>query len=137
FLPQKLKKLLRIMKRISGLFLVALLSGAMTLGAYKLVFDKNAPVGSELSVAPSQTNFAKNVNYLPETGDFTAAADKAVHTVVHVKNVSYSTAPSNPYSYFFGYGQREAQPQIGTGSGVIITEDGYIVTNNHVVQNAS
>src|SRR5690606_16428394 len=85
----------------------------------------------------SQTNFAKNVNYLPETGDFTAAADKAVHTVVHVKNVSYSTAPSNPYSYFFGYGQREAQPQIGTGSGVIITEDGYIVTNNHVVQNAS
>lgn len=125
------------MKRISGLFLVALLSGAITLGAYKLVFDKNAPVGSELSVAPSQTNFAKNVNYLPETGDFTAAAEKAVHTVVHVKNVSYSKAPSNPYSYFFGYGQREAQPQVGTGSGVIITEDGYIVTNNHVVQNAS
>ena len=125
------------MKRISGLFLVALLSGAMTLGAYKLAFEENTPVGSELSVAPSQTNFAKNVNYLPETGDFTAAADKAVHTVVHVKNVSYSTAPSNPYSYFFGYGQREPQPQVGTGSGVIITEDGYIVTNNHVVQNAS
>lgn len=125
------------MKRISGLFLVALLSGAMTLGAYKLVFEENTLVGSELSVAPSQTNFAKNVNYLPETGDFTAAADKAVHTVVHVKNVSYSTAPSNPYSYFFGYGQREPQPQVGTGSGVIITEDGYIVTNNHVVQNAS
>lgn len=121
------------MKRISGLFLVALLSGATTLGAYKLVFDDNANASS-LSVAPSQAVYAKNVSYLPETGDFTAAADKAVHAVVHVTNVSYRSVPNN---FFFGYGQSEPQPQVGTGSGVIITEDGYIVTNNHVVQNAS
>ena len=87
------------MKRISGLFIVALLSGATTLGAYKLVFDENAP-SSVLSVAPQQSNFTRTVAYGPETADFTAAADKAVHTVVHVKNVSYSTAPSSSWDYF-------------------------------------
>lgn len=124
------------MKRISGLFLVALLSGATTLGAYKLVFDENAP-SSALSVAPAQTNFTKTVGYIPESVDFTAAAEKAVNTVVHVKNVSYSTAPSSPWDYIFGYRGGQQQAQIGTGSGVIITEDGFIVTNNHVIQNAS
>ncbi len=39
--------------------------------------------------------------------------------------------------YFYGYRAGQPQPQVGTGSGVIITEDGYIVTNNHVVENAS
>lgn len=126
------------MKRISGLFLVALLSCVTTLGAYKLLFDDNAK-SSMLSVAPS-SNYARTVGYGPgaEAVDFTAAADKAVHTVVHVKNVSYVTVPNSPFDYFFGSrsgGQQQAQ--VGTGSGVIITEDGYIVTNNHVIQNAS
>jgi len=125
------------MKRISSLFLVAMLSGATTLGAYKLVFDQDQnPSG--LSIAPQQ-NYARTVGLGPEGVDFTAAADNAIHTVVHVKNTSYSTAPNNPLlEYFYGYqGSREPQAQVGTGSGVIITEDGYIVTNNHVVQNAS
>ena len=124
------------MKRISSLFLVAMLSGATTLGAYKLVFDDDN-TSSALSIAPQQ-NYTRTVGLGPEAVDFTAAADNAIHTVVHVKNVSYATAPESPWDYMFGYrGSREPQQQIGTGSGVIITEDGYIVTNNHVVQNAS
>ena len=69
--------------------------------------------------------------------DFTVAADKAIHNVVHVKNVSYRTV-SNPIMEFF-YGARggQQQEQIGTGSGVIISEDGYIVTNNHVINEAT
>lgn len=126
------------MKQISSLLLVSLLSGATTLGAYKLVFDNDTP-SSALSIAAPQSAFTRNVSLGgPETTtDFTAAADKAVHTVVHVKNTSYATQ-SNPMMEFF-YGSRGGQPQaqIGTGSGVIITEDGYIVTNNHVIQNAS
>ncbi|KGO86290.1 serine protease [Flavobacterium rivuli WB 3.3-2 = DSM 21788] len=125
------------MKRISSLFLVSLLSGATTLGAYKLVFDNNNS-SSALSIAAPQSSYTRNVSMGgPENVDFTAAADKAVHTVVHVKNTSYATA-SNPMMEFF-YGSRggQPQPQIGTGSGVIITADGYIVTNNHVIQNAS
>jgi len=125
------------MKRISSLFLVSLLSGATTLGAYKLVFD-NDTTSSALSIAAPQSSYTRNVSMGgPENVDFTAAADQAVHTVVHVKNTSYATA-SNPMMEFF-YGSRggQPQPQVGTGSGVIITADGYIVTNNHVIQNAS
>ncbi|AXG72793.1 PDZ domain-containing protein [Flavobacterium arcticum] len=125
------------MKRISSLFIVALLSGATTLGAYKLVFDEDT-ANTSLSVAPAQTNYTKTVALGAENVDFTKAADEAVHTVVHVKNVSYSKTPSNPImEYFYGYRGGEQRAQVGTGSGVIITEDGYIVTNNHVIQNAS
>lgn len=126
------------MKNYSSLFLVSLLSGATTLGAYKLVFEDNTQA-SPLTIAAPQTH---NVSYTgagAESVDFTTAADKAVHTVVHVKNTIYRQAPASMMDYFFGYrgngGQQQAQ--VGTGSGVIITADGYIVTNNHVIQDAS
>lgn len=124
------------MKRISGLFLVALMSGATTLGAYKLVFDNDKP-SSALSIA-APSNYSRTVGFNGmEPADFTAAADQAVHTVVHVKNVTYSNQPRNMMEYIYGYRSGEPTPQVGTGSGVIITEDGYIVTNNHVIENAS
>jgi Do/DeqQ family serine protease len=125
------------MKKFSGLLLVGLLSGATTLGAYKLVFD-NDTASSALSIAPEH-NYNRTVGFGgAESVDFTQAADKAIHTVVHVKNTSYATVPNSPWDYMFGYrGGGQQQQQVGTGSGVIITEDGYIVTNNHVVQNAS
>ncbi|MGQ3088537.1 MAG: serine protease, partial [Flavobacterium sp.] len=125
------------MKKFSGLLLVGLLSGATTLGAYKLVFDNDTP-SSALSIAPE--HYTRTVGYGggAESIDFTAAADKAVHTVVHVKNTSYATRAASPWDFMFGGGGGGQQyQQVGTGSGVIITEDGYIVTNNHVVQNAS
>lgn len=125
------------MKKISGLFIVALLSGATTLGAYKLVFD-NDELQTGLSIAPQYTDYAKPVGLGTETVDFTDAAQNAIHTVVHVKNVSYSKVPANPLmEYFYGYRGGQQQTQVGTGSGVIITADGYVVTNNHVIQNAS
>lgn len=123
------------MKRLSSLFLVSLLSGATTLGAYKLFFDENSNRNSIVTMASE--NKMRNVGLTNETVDFTEAAANAVHTVVHVKNVSVRTI-SNPIMEFF-YGQRggQQQEQIGTGSGVIISEDGYIVTNNHVIQGAT
>jgi S1-C subfamily serine protease len=66
--------------------------------------------------------------------DFTDAADKTVHSVVHVKNVSYRTVSNPMMEFFYGYRGGQQQEQVGTGSGVIISEDGYIVTNNHVVR---
>jgi len=115
--------------------LVSLLSGATTLGAYKLFIEGRDNHNSIVTAAP--TNYNKNVGFNGEAVDFTSAAEKAVHTVVHVKNVSVRTI-SNPILEFF-YGSRgsQQQEQIGTGSGVIISEDGYIVTNNHVIQDAS
>lgn len=124
------------MKKFGSLFLVSLLSGATTLGAYKLFFD-NSSTSSKLSV--SGENYARNVSLGAEGVDFTAAADNAIHTVVHVKNKTVYNIPSNPLmEFFYGYqGEGRQQTQVGTGSGVIISEDGYIVTNNHVVKDAT
>jgi Do/DeqQ family serine protease len=122
------------MKKYAGLLFVSLLSGAITLGAYKFLFENHSTT-SPLTFAPK---YAKNVNLGAENIDFTSAAENTVHNVVHVKNVTVSNIPRNPImEYFYGYRGDQQQTQIGTGSGVIISEDGYIVTNNHVIQNAS
>ncbi len=122
------------MKRFGSLFLVALLSGATTLGAYKVLFsDENSK--SIVTVAPE--NYSRNVGFGAENIDFTTAADKAIHTVVHVKNVSRRTVSNPMLEFFYGYSGSQQQEQVGTGSGVIISEDGYIVTNNHVIKDAS
>ena len=124
------------MKKISSLFLVSLLSGATTLGAYKLLFENNSNSSNSIvSLAPN--SYSKNVGLGTETLDFTDAADKTIHSVVHVKNVSYRTVSNPMMEFFYGYRGGQQQEQVGTGSGVIISEDGYIVTNNHVVKDAT
>ncbi|SDW86119.1 trypsin-like peptidase domain-containing protein [Flavobacterium degerlachei] len=127
------------MKRFSQLFLVALLSGATTLGAYKLLFDTNGLFSSTKSpiTTLATESYNKKVGLSPEVVDFTEAAEKTVHSVVHVKNVSYKTVTNPMLEYYYGYKGGQTQEQVGTGSGVIISEDGYIVTNNHVVKGAS
>jgi len=116
--------------------LVSLLSGATTLGAYKVLFDDGGVSESKSVVTTAPNNFSRNVGLEAETVDFTDAADKAVHSVVHVKNVSYRTVSNPIMEYFYGYKGGQQQEQVGTGSGVIISEDGYIVTNNHVIKDA-
>lgn len=122
------------MKRISSLFLVSLFSGAITLGAYKVFFEKENKSGITTLATP---NYSKTVGLVPEGMDFTAAAETTVHSVVHVKNVSVRTVYNPIMEYFYGSRGGQQQEQIGTGSGVIISEDGYIVTNNHVIKDAT
>mgnify|MGYP000262362939 CR=1 FL=1 len=122
------------MKQTIRLFLVALFAGAITLGGYKFFEEKE-----HISFAPQQnsnlvkTNFSSTAEGM--NTDFTEAADKTVHAVVHVKNITVSRQPTNIMEYFQGGGQPRAM--VGSGSGVIISPDGYIVTNNHVIANAS
>jgi Do/DeqQ family serine protease len=127
------------MKRFSTLFLVSLLSGAITLGAYKLLFDNDGYFSNNKNsiTTVASDSYGKRVGLSAENVDFTEAADKTIHTVVHVKNVSRKTVINPMLEYFYGYGGQQQQEQVGTGSGVIISEDGYIVTNNHVVKDAS
>lgn len=78
--------------------------------------------------------------------DLTKAAESSVHAVVHIKATQLSktqTVQQMPdfFDFFFGDGrgqqrQIQTQPRVGFGSGVIISKDGYIVTNNHVVEGA-
>src|SRR5690554_5041832 len=127
------------MKRLSSLFLVALLSGGITLGAYKLFIEKPATTHTNGITTVSTLPVAnyKNVGFTSEAPDFTEAAELAINSVVHVKNVSYRQINDPIMEFFYGYRGGHQQAQIGTGSGVIISEDGYIVTNNHVINNAS
>jgi Do/DeqQ family serine protease len=71
--------------------------------------------------------------------DFTLAAEKTVNTVVHIKSEYIQNYQSDPLlDFFWGpNGSRGDRTQIATGSGVIISSDGYIVTNNHVIEDAS
>ncbi len=128
------------MKKILSLVLVSVLGGVFTLGAYKLFIEKDSytelqqtPVFSPISI-PVNYN-TKDKNLAVETNiDFTYAAEKTINTVVHVKNTSVSTGQMTIQDLF--YGRRSQRHQIGTGSGVIISPDGYIITNNHVIDEA-
>lgn len=124
------------MKNLTTLFFASLLSGTVTLGSYKLFFENNEELTRNeiTTTAPLRT-----VSGGFEMPDLTNAAKNTIHTVVHVKNVSFRAAPRNPiYEYFYGYqNNNKIQAQVGMGSGVIISEDGYIVTNNHVIQGAN
>ena len=78
--------------------------------------------------------------------DLTDAAEKTVHGVVHIKSTvksrtqTYQEIPDIFEQFMFGARPRQrqyqTQPQVGYGSGVILTPDGYIVTNNHVIEKA-
>ncbi|MFV8356377.1 trypsin-like peptidase domain-containing protein [Flavobacterium sp. XS1P32] len=127
------------MKKISTLFLVSLLSGVVTLGSYKLLFDTNGYFSNDKSelVTTASNSYGKRVGLSTDVLDFTEAAEKTIHSVVHVKNVSRTTVSNPILEYFYGYRGGQSQEQVGTGSGVIISEDGYIVTNNHVIKDAS
>ncbi|MEJ2163743.1 MAG: trypsin-like peptidase domain-containing protein [Robiginitalea sp.] len=128
------------MKRIGGMFLVALMAGTLTLGTYKLFFEsspKEASFQSDSLPVFQTSNFSASASGAGvDEANFTIAAEKTVNAVVHVKNITVNQGPSNLLEFFYGY-QERARPQVGTGSGVIISPDGYIVTNNHVIAKAN
>ncbi len=75
-----------------------------------------------------------NFNYLDvQRPDFIEIAKRSINTVVHVKSsssvVGYSIED-------FIFGRSKKRPQMGSGSGVIISSDGYIITNHHVIETA-
>lgn len=100
---------------------------------------KGTPVATTTTTGTNGEVVVQQVN-LPEVAypDFTYAAETGVKAVVHVKVVKRGQAQQGPQSFldfFFGYGApSQPRDQVGAGSGVIISEDGYIVTANHVIE---
>ncbi len=145
------------LKQVLTIILVAILSATVALFGYDYMQKRKASSKqtngsvSEFSENFSQEFDLNNVrltNMTTSEGypDFTKAAERTIHGVVHVKSTKAASRRRqqivDPFEFLFGFGNRnfdfgQPQPQVGFGSGVIISKDGYIITNNHVIQGAS
>lgn len=124
-----------MMKKNLMLFASALFGGFVALGAFSL-FQKDSNSADAAFYAMNPPVYSTGYAALPDGNlDFTPAAERSVNAVVHVKTQTKVQNVYNPWNDFFGYPQ-EPRVQMGTGSGVIISNDGYIVTNNHVIEGA-
>ncbi|HUS86803.1 MAG TPA: Do family serine endopeptidase [Bacteroidales bacterium] len=124
-------------RKIAGTVAIALFSALVALFIYTRFFDDPAVI---VEVNDNQGLPVQFTNNYPAFGDgmtdFADMAEYAVHTVVHVKTKSMQEfSYRNPImDYFYGEQARQPREVRGFGSGVIINKEGYIITNNHVIE---
>ncbi len=151
------------MKKIGLIIFAALLGSIITFSALQLTGSNRAKIVKIEQIntpvdKPSSVSVKSEGEFMPP--DFTGVSKKVMPAVVHIKSIrtnryrdyQYRQYPpfrdffdDDIFEHFFGPdfryespqpGQRRPQPIVGSGSGVIISSDGYIVTNNHVIDGA-
>jgi serine protease Do len=125
------------MKSLFKYSAVALGAAFLTLLGYHITHEQTV-VYTPLQPNTINTNFTPNTTTKAISTDFTIAAEKTIDAVVHIINTSIETEQRsrNFMEYFYGRSSPE-YPRVGMGSGVIVSSDGYIITNNHVVEGAT
>ena len=136
-------------KTLLSFLLVAGISSGISIALFSAMQEKNDNTSSLTDTTTPNSTYATPTAFTPVVSrpavenDFTQAAANTVNAVVSIKSTTVQQRSSSSmeeefFRYFFGQGRRDyaPQPRIGMGSGVIISEDGYIVTNNHVIDQA-
>ncbi len=132
-------------KNILGIVIIGAMAGLIGSYAFdRLTVNRHVTAQDDIKFSPQARFVNMPLDISATHTDFTLAAESTVPAVVHVKtvydiNTAYSGRQYNPFKDFF-WGERgdpRRQPTAGSGSGVIISSDGYLVTNNHVVERAT
>ncbi|WP_185878083.1 S1C family serine protease [Blattabacterium cuenoti] len=138
-------------KIIFYIILTSFISSVISIAAYKKYLEKESfifPYNTSSTIKNNRRSFSSLNNEYHN--DFTKVVEKTVHSVVNVRNFSKNTNNYNfdPFEFFFGFPNNEFNRDNGNkfqeggkapiyhGSGVIISSDGYIVTNHHVIKNS-
>ncbi len=128
------------MNQVKFTFVLLVLSFLAGLGgAFTYHHFRPAPLPAYANDNPPayrRVNVSESYPKPPLTGDFVAASAASTPSVVYIKTASTSQAQYDFFDFFFG-GEGRQQNVISSGSGVIYSADGYIVTNNHVIENST
>ncbi len=130
------------MKKILSVLFVAIIGGLVALSVNRL-FNEDKTPQSFVQHENAKFTLAEKLSDVPDV-DFVSVADISTPAVVHIKTTIRTSSQQpqmyNPFEEFFGdrgFRMPEQGPRQASGSGVVISEDGYIVTNNHVIENAT
>ncbi|NNE75680.1 MAG: Do family serine endopeptidase [Pricia sp.] len=131
---------------------IALVVSFGVIGGYQLIKDNPVTIQQVSGVQGQRVLYTADNEGNIKPLDFTETSKKVLDAVVHIKSTQSSPHGRigdtrelpDPFKEFFGdrfkgqipEGNLQPQPMVGTGSGVIINEKGYIITNNHVIDNA-
>lgn len=114
------------------MLMAAIIGGFVAIAGSKLLEERQVTPLIEENAGNAYAKVASFTDVKNTNIDFTYAAEEAVHGVVHIKT-AYAVEQGNTL-YDFLFRDQQQSPYLGSGSGVILSPDGYIVTNNHVIE---